>query len=81
MRIFVSLIVTILIAVVSTSTAQTLQEQFSTLKEDAETFKVYKVIKQTELNDFWASVTDSVNSSKRLISEEKQNVIEIKRGK
>ena len=40
---------------------QGLEEQFKELRDNAETFKVYKVIKQTELNSFWNTVTDSIN--------------------
>ena len=40
--------------------AQSLDDQYRTLRDDAETFKVYKVIKQTELDAFWNVVMDSV---------------------
>ena len=43
---------------------QNLNEQFKTLNEDAETFKVYKVIKKDELNQFWSIVNDSIDHLK-----------------
>ncbi|MEM6524483.1 MAG: hypothetical protein AAF693_11850 [Bacteroidota bacterium] len=55
--------------VFSSSFSQTLDEQFNKLKDDAETFKVYKVIKQTELNTFWTTVSDSVTELKRKVQD------------
>lgn len=49
--------------------AQTLNEQFNELKESSETFKSYKVIKETELNAFWKAVMDSVGIKEQKISE------------
>ncbi|MEM7108850.1 MAG: hypothetical protein AAF519_11540 [Bacteroidota bacterium] len=53
----------------SISFAQTLNEQFSQLKDDAETFKIYKVIKQSELNTFWSVVSDSVVQLKNQVQD------------
>lgn len=50
-------------------TAQTLNEQFQELKESSETFKSYKVIKETELNSFWKAVMDSVGIKQQSLSD------------
>ena len=42
------------------ASAQSLDDQFRELRDESETFKVYKVIKQTELDAFWNVVMDSV---------------------
>ena len=68
-------IVILLFALVNAGvSAQTLNEQFTTLRDDAETFKVYKVIKQSELNDFWASVQDTIKNKDSRISAYKSQV-------
>ncbi len=59
--------------------AQSLDDQFRELRDGSETFKVYKVIKQTELNAFWSVVMDSVKEVRSELAEayltiEKQRV-------
>lgn len=49
--------------------AQTLDEQYKALKESTETFKNYKVIKETELDAFWKTVLDSVSNKQQKLSE------------
>ncbi|MEM9390004.1 MAG: hypothetical protein AAGA02_05995 [Bacteroidota bacterium] len=56
--------------------AQTLDDQFNELRDNSETFKIYKVIQQTELNQFWKVVSDSVGVLKESI---KQSQTEIDR--
>lgn len=45
--------------------AQNLDEQYRELKESNETYKSYKVIKETELDAFWKSVQDSLTNVKQ----------------
>ena len=54
--------------------SQTLDEQFKELRDDSETFKVYKVIKQTELNSFWNTVMDSVGALKNEITKAEETI-------
>ena len=56
-----------LLAISFVSQSQTLNDSFNKLKDDSESFKVYKVIKQTELNQFWDVVSDSVSQLKSTI--------------
>lgn len=68
-------IFTIVLLLVSLSSfGQTLDEQFTDLRDNSETFKVYKVIKQTELNQFWNVVSDSVKMLKSKIEESKSEI-------
>ncbi|TRX52654.1 hypothetical protein FNH22_21630 [Fulvivirga sp. M361] len=53
---------------------QGLEEQFKELRDNAETFKVYKVIKQTELNSFWNTVTDSINIIENKLAEARHSI-------
>lgn len=46
-----------------------LNEQFNEIKSQSETFKSYKVIKETELDAFWKSVMDSVRLKEQRIAE------------
>lgn len=47
----------------------TLNEQFNEIKSQSETFKNYKVIKETGLDAFWKSVMDSVRLKEQRIAE------------
>src|SRR5687767_13173376 len=47
--------------------ANSLNKQFLELKEKANNYQDYKVIKHTLLNDFWKGVMDSVTSYKKEI--------------
>jgi predicted nucleic acid-binding Zn-ribbon protein len=63
------IIYTLLILAPVMAGAQTLDEQFSELKREAYTYKEYKNVKETSLNDFWNVVRDSINTKeKRIIS-------------
>lgn len=42
--------------------ATSLQDQFVELKNDANTFQDYKVVKKVRLDSFWNTVTDSLNA-------------------
>ncbi|UII30583.1 hypothetical protein LVD17_20025 [Fulvivirga ulvae] len=48
---------------------QSLNEQFRKLKDDSETFKTYKVIKESDLNAFWKTVQDSVSNKEQRLSD------------
>ncbi|MEL7001694.1 MAG: hypothetical protein AAFN93_03055 [Bacteroidota bacterium] len=54
--------------------SQTLQEQYNTLKENSENYKVYKVIKRTELEQFWSIVQDSIQTSEGELIEANQQI-------
>jgi peptidoglycan hydrolase CwlO-like protein len=47
--------------------ANTLNKQFLEMKDKANNYQDYKVIKHTQLNDFWKGVMDSVTSYKKEI--------------
>ncbi|MEM6360395.1 MAG: hypothetical protein AAF731_09905 [Bacteroidota bacterium] len=65
----------ILVAILSVSGfAQTLDDQFNELRDNSETFKVYKVIKQAELNQFWNVVSDSVRVLKQTIEQSQKEI-------
>jgi hypothetical protein len=51
----------------SGKSANTLNKQFIELKEKANNYQDYKVIKHNQLNDFWKGVMDSVTSYKKEI--------------
>lgn len=57
---------------------QNLNEQFKQLKDNSETFKSYKVIKETELNAFWKTVQDSVGNKEQRLSDA-QNLIDVQK--
>lgn len=65
--------------------AQTLDEQYHQMKDGTETFKSYKVIKETMLDAFWNSVLDTlsdvrqnVSEAKRLIDAQEKELAELK---
>ncbi|QSE96293.1 hypothetical protein [Fulvivirga lutea] len=62
-----SLLFTIFILFASSAISQKLNDQFSVLMDETETFKEYKVIKIQELNSFWKGVTDSINNKHEII--------------
>lgn len=47
--------------------AQTLNEQFSDMKNSAYSYKEYKNIKEVTLNDFWKIVQDSLDTKEKKI--------------
>ncbi|MGK7389751.1 MAG: hypothetical protein ACNS60_05345 [Candidatus Cyclobacteriaceae bacterium M2_1C_046] len=66
-------------------TPQTLEKQFNSMIEEAETFKNYKVIKIEQLNNFWATVEDSLENkeneiaaAEEKINEQQNNIAELK---
>ena len=60
---------TILFLLVGQLNAQQLNQQFSDLMDNTETFKDYKVIKIEELNKFWEIVRDTTTLNKAKIDE------------
>lgn len=66
MRFFITLM---LLAFSQFTFSQNLQDQFTDLRDNSETFKEYKVIKQSELNRFWKGVTDTLTSNTATINE------------
>lgn len=48
---------------------KTLNEQFKEMRESSETYRVYKMIKQNELNNFWNAVMDSIKNDKARYAE------------
>ena len=66
--------ISVFLFTVFNASAQTLQEQFESLKENSENYKVYKVIKRAELNKFWDVVVDSVQNSKNEIKSQQQQI-------
>ena len=57
-------------------TPLTLEQQFRQMIDKTETFKEYKVIKITSLNDFWKTVEDSINKKENAIAEAEQKIAE-----
>ena len=57
---------------------QTLDQQYRHLKKKSETFKEYKVIKETRLNSFWGNVMDSVQATKSELRATQQTLSERK---
>lgn len=83
MKKYISVVIFCLLG--SVAQAQTLNEQFNELKDNSETFKSYKVIKETELNSFWNTVMDSVSikeesiaASSATIERQEKEVAELK---
>lgn len=54
----------------------TLEEQFRQMIDKTETFKEYKVIKITSLNDFWKTVEDSISKKESAIAEAERKIAE-----
>jgi predicted nucleic acid-binding Zn-ribbon protein len=55
--------------------AQNLQDQFTDLRDNSETFKEYKVIKIYELNRFWKGVADTLKTNNATISELQKKIV------
>lgn len=53
---------------------KTLNERFSVLKTKSQTFKDYKVIKETVLDAYWVLIMDSVKAQKATIVKARQNM-------
>ena len=58
----------------STRTPSTLQEQFVFLKEESNTYKDKKIIRETELNRFWTNVRDSLLQVHRQLARTENNI-------
>jgi ABC-type phosphate/phosphonate transport system permease subunit len=56
-----------------------LTKGFYQMKDKAQTFKDYKVIKETVLVSFWKSVEDTLNLTKRGIKEAKEEIASLKK--
>lgn len=59
-----ALILFSLIVIAGWSNAQTLDDQYKTLKEEAGNYKQFKVIDEAALNNFWKTTMDSVKTLK-----------------
>lgn len=58
----------------STNTSSTLREQFVILKEESNTYKDKKIIRETELNRFWTNVQDSLVQVHQQLALTKSNI-------
>ena len=58
----------------SAKTPFTLQEQFVFLKEESNTYKDKKIIRETELNRFWTNVRDSLSQVHQQLALTKNNI-------
>lgn len=63
---------------------QSLEQQFQDMMQGTETFKEYKVIKITELNNFWSTVEDSLQkkdkdilAAEQKIGEQQNNIAQL----
>ncbi len=67
-----SLLFTTLLFLPLLTIGQDLNSQFDSLKNNSETFKDYKVIKIITLNNFWATVQDSIEIKQAVLADYKQ---------
>lgn len=51
-----------------------LENQFQELKDNSNNYQIYKVVKETSLNNFWNSVEDTLNGARSEISSLKSEV-------
>ena len=58
----------------TTQTPSTLNEQFVFLKEESNTYKDKKIIRETELNRFWTNVRDSLSQVHQQLALTKNNI-------
>ncbi|MGB3781121.1 MAG: hypothetical protein WA960_22340 [Tunicatimonas sp.] len=58
----------------TTKTPSTLREQFVFLKEESNTYKDKKIIRETELNRFWTNVRDSLSQVHQQLARTKNNI-------
>lgn len=56
------------------ATPSTLREQFIFLKEESNTYKDKKIIRETELNQFWTNVRDSLAQVHQQLARTKNNI-------
>ena len=56
----------------------TLRERFGIIKSKSQTYKDYKVIKETTLDGFWRIVMDSVGTSRKSINQAHQQINALK---
>jgi hypothetical protein len=54
--------------------AETLTNRFNTIRDKAQTFKDYKVIKQVTLDAFWQSVEDSLAKQRKSIATQQAEI-------
>lgn len=54
--------------------AETLTQSFTTIKDRAQTFKDYKVIKQVTLEAFWQSVEDSLAKQRKTLAAQQAEI-------
>ncbi|WP_020530854.1 hypothetical protein [Flexithrix dorotheae] len=60
----------------STSTQNSLQGQFEDLKKKSSDYEVYEVVKKSNLNSFWKSITDSIAARDGEIAKGKSKIVE-----
>jgi hypothetical protein len=65
--------------VVQAQQQEPLTTRFYQLKDKAQTFKDYKVIKETTLTSFWKSVEDTLRLTKQSIKEANEQIISLKK--
>ena len=58
----------------TTKTPSTLRERFVFLKEESNTYKDKKIIRETELNRFWTNVRDSLSQVHQQLARTKNNI-------
>ena len=79
------LIVLFLLIFSATAFSQTLEQKWSKMLEKAENYEPYKVIKKTELADFWKSTNDTIQryqkelkGERSLIASQKVQIAQLK---
>jgi hypothetical protein len=80
-----SLLVAFLLAITTTTFSQTLEQKWGKMLDKAENYDPYKVIKKTELADFWKATNDSIQryqkelkSERGVIASQKSEVVTLK---
>lgn len=66
-----SIFVLLLLIGSSTSFSQTLEQQWGKMLESSENYQIYKVVKKTELADFWKSTNDSIRGYQKVLKRER----------
>lgn len=73
MRIF-TVVFCLLTLVANAQDAETLTQRFTTIKDKAQTFKDYKVIKEVTLVAFWQSVEDSLAKQRKTLAAQQAEI-------
>ncbi|MDB5255601.1 MAG: hypothetical protein JWM14_296 [Chitinophagaceae bacterium] len=69
------LIVIFLLVILNTAFSQTLEQKWGRMLEKAENYEPYKVIKKTELADFWKSTKDSIQRYQKELKTERGLIV------